>query len=230
MTMRRLTFLLSVVAATLFAPVGAQADPVGLFFSGDGHGYVGLGGLGGGWDEGFGRWSDMNGVTPLSLEFQSGPLIDVVVEENDCPPSDCSTTTYTYEDGILKFALQWTNGDGSIGTGQLTAPLLGITSVVQEVPEPTQEGRHSQDEFIVGPGVLDLALARRLGVKPHHLGGAMTFYLEKIDEGPLLKERFGNLNEPFLSINVEVPEPASAVLMLGAIGAFAWRRRYRDRH
>jgi len=221
--------VIRVLLLLLVVTTSAAAAPVTVSMQLDGYGTLGSAPL----------TADLAG----ELRAGEGPcvcslLIDAALHSGALTQLSSTTdsTAYSYADGVLDLTAQWLGG-----VGHFSAPVVGISSVVQFESTESADGPHSQDLFLLGPGQFDEALAAWLGVDRFTSGGELTFYLEAITGAPGDTVRSGKLNQPRIWIEgltaepevvgaftqrafVAVPEPTVLSLLWLSVAAAAARR------
>jgi hypothetical protein len=153
-----------------------------------------------------------------TLEF--GPATNVLLSKSRFVDGSGGTgTRYVYGPGRVTFDLAVEHPvTGLTGAGHFTAPLDGFTF---DVPDDLV------DEWLdlnFGRGVFDLAIARALGVSPHTTGGDWTLIFDlHYMEGEVAGQTQG-------LIEVQAPEPSTALLLLSGLGAILHARKARRRN
>jgi hypothetical protein len=232
--MRHLFSIAAVAVTLLFAPTHSSAGPLipgTLFFQvGDGVAF----GL-----EPFQFSNDAEGADyqvadsifvffdSVQVTLISGPLLDLDVDAVN------GLTTYSYGAGTLTLDISASRDGGATAAGQAILPTLPFSFTVCEGCDSLSGGGRADDfEIQLGHGLIDPDLAALLRIAPEIGFGRIDFGLEDIDGDPgsTLRTGFDHRGAFPLQIDVvEVPEPASAWLVLTAGAAWLARRRTRKR-
>jgi hypothetical protein len=159
-----------------------------------------------------------------SVELVSGALLDQDVDAVN------GRTTYSYGAGLLQLTMRVNGCCGGMPdvVGTFVAETLPFSIVVCEGCDLLFGGGTARDfDIPFGAGLFSADLASFLHIDPHTLGGFIDFGLEDIDGDPLSNRRIGfdHRGHAVLEIEVQdVPEPASALLLLAAAAATCARR------
>lgn len=168
-------------------------------------------------------FSSFDGVVSGSITIVSGPLLDLIVDD--------PFTSYRYGSGLLTLDAEGFAPDGTFVQGTFTAPTDPFWIDLEEDSDDLFGGAIADDfEIGLGPGLFDPELAKLLGVDTNTFAGFIDFGLEAITGDPDSRSRTGFDHRGFANLEidaVEVPEPASLLLMVTAGAAwFTRRRRY----
>jgi len=156
---------------------------------------------------------------------QAGALDHETLNVNGA--GDVIGSEYVYTGGVFElfFVLEQ---NGTQTSGSWVAPILTLTITAGE-----GDGQSANASYVLGPGLLDQPIATALGIDRHIQGGSAFSQLLLTDHGNRSGVA-GDHSTPerqawdgVTDITLDVPEPASFLLLTAGAGALWARRRSR---